>query len=86
LFKDFLGGHIYWEVFYFTAVVSTTVVSTDAESTCTESTATSVESTVDVSDVAALLQDTKTVATKANTKNTFFMIFVFIVNNLGYNI
>jgi hypothetical protein len=63
-------------------------VSITVESACTESTTTSVESAVDVSVVVVvtLLQDTKTVATKANTKNTFFMIFVFIVNNLGYNI
>jgi hypothetical protein len=73
LFKDFLGGPIYWGVFYFT-----TVVSTDVESQQTESTATSVESTVDVSVVVVvtLLQETNTVATKANDKNTFFMFLI----------
>jgi hypothetical protein len=73
LFKDFLGGPIYWGVFYFTVVVSI-----EAESTFTESTCTSVESTVvNLDDGVTLLQLTVTKATKVNVKNTFF-IFVFI--------
>jgi hypothetical protein len=73
LFKDFLGGPIYWGVFYFTAVVSI-----EAESILTESTCTFVESTVvNLDDGVTLLQLTATKATKANVKNTFF-IFVFI--------
>jgi len=74
LFKDFHCGPTYWGVFYFTAVVSTVV-----ESTCTESTATVVESTVvNFAGGVTLLQLTATKATKANVKNTFFILIVFI--------
>jgi len=80
LFKEFTGGHIYWEVFYFLAVVSTAVVLTAVESTCTESTTTAVESTQHVSSVSTFLQETKTVDTNANTKNTFFIFLFLFVN------
>ena len=69
LFKDFIGGPIYWGVFYFTAVVSTVV-----ESMLTESTCTAVESTVvNFDDGVTLLQLTATKAITANVKNTFFI-------------
>jgi hypothetical protein len=74
LFKDFVGGPIYWGVFYFTAVVSTVV-----ESTCTESTATVVESTVvNFAGGVTLLQLTATKAIMATTENNFFILIVFI--------
>jgi hypothetical protein len=64
-------------VFYFTAVVSS-----EAESTFTESTCTFVESTVvNLDDGVTLLQLTATKATKANVKNTFFILLSFVVNN-----
>jgi hypothetical protein len=74
LFKDFIGGPIYWGVFYFTAVVSKEVESTSTESTCT-----AVESTVvNLADGVTLLQLTATKAITANTKTNFFIFFVVV--------
>jgi len=79
LFKDFLGGPIYWGVFYFTVVVSTVVESILIESTCTV-----VESTVvNFAGGVTWLQLTATKAIMANAKNTFFifvcLLIVFVI-------